>query len=129
MIHHLIENELNINSTNPSPAPSIPPRQIKSDDKTTTPPLVLIKQSNPVNSCSINNNNVNTTKDLSNECTSNNHHIDNDQTLLIQQSPQKISTSLTNGSHQTNSLRIDKMNSASNRYTLANSQSIPYVVK
>ncbi|CAF0897341.1 unnamed protein product [Rotaria sordida] len=128
----LKESELNINSTNLSPAPPIPPRQIKSDDKTTTPPppLVLNKQSNPVNSCSINNNNnVNTKKDLSNECTSNNHHIDNDQTLLIQQSPQKISTSLTNGSHQTNSLRIDKMNSASNRYTLANSQSIPYVVK
>ncbi|CAF3840136.1 unnamed protein product [Rotaria sordida] len=128
----LKESELNINSTNLSPAPPIPPRQIKSDDKTTTPPppLVLNKQSNPVNSCSINNNNnVNTTKNLSNECTSNNHHIDNDQTLLIQRSPQKISTSLTNGSHQTNSLRIDKMNSASNRYTLANSQSIPYVVK
>ncbi|CAF0878138.1 unnamed protein product [Rotaria sp. Silwood1] len=126
----LKETELNTNSTNLPSAPPIPPRQIKSDDKTTTTPLVFIKQSNSVNSCSINNiNNVNTTKDLSNEFKSNNDHIDNDQTLLIQRFPQKISTSLTSGSHQSNSLRIDKMNSASNRYTLANSQSIPYVVK
>ncbi|CAF4514409.1 unnamed protein product, partial [Rotaria magnacalcarata] len=90
--------ESNAKSPNLPPTPPVPPRQIKSDDKT-TPPLVLIKQSNPVNTCSINNNNVNTTKgfDLSQDLISNNHHIGNDQTLFIQKSPQKTLKSLTNG--------------------------------
>ncbi|CAF4038256.1 unnamed protein product [Rotaria sp. Silwood2] len=114
----LEETEQNINLTNLPPVPPIPPRQIKSDDKTTTPPLILIKQSNPK-----------FYTDLPSEFTSNNQHIDNDQAFLIQRSPQKISTSLANGFHQRNSLRIDKINSTSNRYTLANSQSTPYVVK
>jgi hypothetical protein len=50
----LLENEVKVNSQ----APPVPPRQIKSEEK--TPPLV--KQSNPVNSCLIDNNNVNITK-------------------------------------------------------------------
>ncbi|CAM2713528.1 unnamed protein product [Rotaria socialis] len=118
------ETEANAKSANLPPTPPVPPRQIKSDDKT-TPPLVLTKQSNPVNACSVNNNNVNTTNDLSQDLISNNHHIGNDQTIFIQKSPQKTPKSLTNG----NVSRTDKMNSTSNRYTLASSHPAPYVVK
>jgi hypothetical protein len=62
-----LENESKMNATNLLPPPPVPPRQIKSDEKTTTPPppTVLVKQSNPVNSCLIDNNNVNITKGLS----------------------------------------------------------------
>ncbi|CAF4378998.1 unnamed protein product, partial [Rotaria socialis] len=122
--------EANAKSANLPPTPPVPPRQIKSDDKT-TPPLVLTKQSNPVNACSVNNNNVNTTNglDLSQDLISNNHHIGNDQTIFIQKSPQKTPKSLTNGFHQRNVSRTDKMNSTSNRYTLASSHPAPYVVK
>ncbi|CAF4497339.1 unnamed protein product [Rotaria socialis] len=124
------ETEANAKSANLPPTPPVPPRQIKSDDKT-TPPLVLTKQSNPVNACSVNNNNVNTTNglDLSQDLISNNHHIGNDQTIFIQKSPQKTPKSLTNGFHQRNVSRTDKMNSTSNRYTLASSHPAPYVVK
>ncbi len=95
-------------SINLLPAPPIPPRQIKSDEKT-TPPLVLVKQSHPVNSSLIDHNKV---KGLSiyskimnenfycsigtsHEVISNGHHIgeDTDQILLIQTSP----TTLPNG--------------------------------
>jgi len=107
-----------MNSTNLPPPPPIPPRQTKSDDKTTPPPpssLAPVKQSNPVPSSSVGNNNVNTKTGLpiyspilismnfsiesSNAVISNSHHIDddNDQTLLIQLSPQKTSPSQTNG--------------------------------
>jgi len=90
---------IEINSTNlSSPAPPVPPRQIKSDEKTPPPSsLVLAKQSNPVIFC-----NVNTTKGLSIDSKITNDKIffsieisneDNDQTLLIQTSP----PTLTNG--------------------------------
>ena len=41
-----------MNSTSLPPPPPVPPRQIKSEDKT-TPPFALVKQSN---SCSLDNN-------------------------------------------------------------------------
>ena len=45
------------------PAPPVPPRQTKSDEKTL--PTLLVKQSNPVNSSLIDNNHVNARKGLS----------------------------------------------------------------
>jgi hypothetical protein len=111
-----IETESKMNSTNLPPPPPIPPRQTKSDDKTTPPPpSSLLAPVKPVPSSSVGNNNGNTKKGLpiyssipistnfsiesSNGVISNSHHIDddNDQTLLIQLSPQKTPPSLPNG--------------------------------
>ncbi|CAF0858688.1 unnamed protein product, partial [Adineta steineri] len=116
------ENESQINLTNLSPPP-VPPRQSKPDDKATPPPLNLPKQTISISSSS--------TKESSNEVIPINRHIDddNEQTLLIQLSPQKSPITLTNGHNQINSSRMAKMNSLPNRYVLANSQPTPYVVK
>ncbi|CAF3369733.1 unnamed protein product [Rotaria socialis] len=118
------DNELKRNTTGLPRPPPIPPRQVKPDDKTTTtrspspsPPLVLVKPSNPTIFSSNNTNNMNTLKDSFNE--------NNDQDLLIQMSPPKTSNVPTKSSI---SPLTGKVNSPLNRYTLANSQS-PYVLK
>jgi hypothetical protein len=53
-----------MNTTSLPRPPPVPPRQTKSDEKM-TPPLVLVKQSNPATSSLNDNNNVNTIKGLS----------------------------------------------------------------
>ncbi|CAF3493186.1 unnamed protein product [Rotaria sordida] len=115
------DNELKRNTTGIPRPPPIPPRQTKPDDKATTSSspaqLILVKSSNLITSPTNDNNNVNTTKELSND--------KNDQPLLIQMSPQKTSTLPINSSI---SSPTGKVNSPLNRYTLANSQS-PYVLK
>ncbi|CAF3151614.1 unnamed protein product [Rotaria socialis] len=118
------DNELKRNTTGLPRPPPIPPRQVKPDDKTTTtrspspsPPLVLVKPSNPTIFSSNNTNNMNTLKDSFNE--------NNDQDLLIQMSPPKTSNVPTKSSI---SPLTGKVNSPLNRYTLANNQS-PYVLK
>jgi len=107
------DSESRKNSTSLPRPPPIPPRQGKSDDK----PSIVVKP--------------NITKDPSVELNHNGHHVDddNDQTLLIQMSPQKPPPSQTNG--QTPSPVSAKVNSPLHRYTLSNSQppSMSYVVK
>ncbi|UJR20736.1 hypothetical protein I4U23_023855 [Adineta vaga] len=123
------ETESKVISTNLSgPPPPVPPRQTKSEDKTPSPKLSIHQSNNPTSSSTT----VNNPKESSNEFLSNIHPSDNDNddALLIQLSPQKTPTSLTNGHHQTNSSRTSKMNSLPNRYVLANSQpTSSYVVK
>lgn len=114
------ENVIENDSKLPRPPP-VPPRQTKSDEKpASTPPpppssSVTNKQPIPIissshdNTNNNNNNNSNNNKETSQDT--------DDQPLLIQMSPQKPSNPI-NG----------KVNSPSNRYTLANSQS-PYVLK
>jgi hypothetical protein len=104
------DNESKKNATTLPRPPPIPPRQIKSEEKSTTP-SVLIKQSNPAISASNDNNTI---TELSTD--------PDDQPLLIQMSPEKSSNGPIISSP------IGKVNSSQNRYTLANSQS-PYVLK
>ncbi|CAF0793229.1 unnamed protein product [Adineta ricciae] len=102
--------------------PPVPPRQTKSEDKIPSPKLPVKQTTSSV----ITNNHVNTPKESSHEILSTNN---NEDELLIQLSSQNPSTSHTNGQHQINPSRTSKMNSLPNRYTLANSQPMPYVVK
>ncbi|CAF3504036.1 unnamed protein product [Rotaria sp. Silwood1] len=117
----LEDNDLKRNTSGLPRPPPIPPRQTKSDDKPITSPspapLTLMKSSNTITSSINDNNNINTTKESA--------HDNNDQSLLIQMSPQKTSTLPTNSSI---SSPTGKVNSPLNRYTLGNSQS-PYVLK